>query len=464
MMYVLLLLTILLMWAVVYPLTDYEILSPPSLILLMFAFATILSIIGCLFWNDIQLSIEAYFVISVGCLGIVAAAIIFRRFSQVDDEPKRKNRGVSAIERIANASSGRWAVLIVFVLFAAAINLGEMLSLAHEAGYSGTSFMDTAQWARGNISSLLTSGAGDSDESYSAISSALNKVITFCGYAAVIGIAAKIKMKKRKLLGYFAVSMLLLLASGFSLLKGGRDTIAHYIVAFLIALFAFYILDSENRKKTSLKFLKIGIVAVLVALPLFYLALEVVGRTRSVSLFDYVSFYFGGGIPSLSYAIDTFPVNYDDAFSGEKTFTQLYALMNKIGLVGPVDAYADTFIKLNGHSSNIFTCFYRYYCDFGYIGVFLFSGLATLVFCACFSVLKNSPSMTLKIVAVYICSYTADVAREEFIFSRLLSASLVWAIVASVFIAFILLYSRKTTLSLSVQRKSEKLNHDSILL
>lgn len=463
MMYALLLLTILLMWAVVYPLTDYEILSPPSLILLMFAFATALSIIGCFFWNDIQLSIEAYFVISVGCLGIVVAAIIFRRFAQADNEPKKRDKGVCAIERIANISSGRWILLIIFVLVAAAINIGEMFSLAHEAGYSGTSFMDTAQWARGNVSSLFTSGVGDSDGSYSAVSSALNKVITFCGYAAVVGIAAKIKMKKRRFSGYFAVTMLLLLASGFSLLKGGRDTIAHYIVAFLIVLFAFYILDSDDRKKTSLKFLKIGIVAIVIALPLFYLALELVGRTRSVSLFDYISFYFGGGIPSLSYAIDAFPANYDNAFSGEKTFTQLYALMNKIGLVGPVDAYADTFIKLNGHSSNIYTCFYRYYCDFGYIGVFLFSGLATLVFCGCFNALKSSPSVSLKIVTVYICSYTADVAREEFIFSRLLSASLLWAIIASIFIAVILLYSRKSALSLSAQDKREKSKRDSIL-
>lgn len=454
MTYILLLLTILLIWAIAYPLTDYALLSPPSLILLMFAFATLLALIGCAYWNQVSLSTEAYFIVTVGCIGVLAAAFIAKNLFRANESASVRQKAIQAIEHIARISQKRWLGLAGFVVIAAAINIGEMVALAQNAGYVGSSFMDIAQWARGNISSLLTSGSTDGDESYSTLSSALNKLIMFCGYAAVIGLAAKIRIAERGrgASDYAGIVLLFLVAAGFSLMKGGRDTIAHYIVAFLVALFAFYLLTSHDRNKTSLKFFKIGVVFVVVAIPLFYLALELVGRTRSVSLFDYTSFYFGGGLPSLSYALESFPTNVSEAFSGERTFTQLYAALSKIGLIGPVDAYADTFIKLDGHSSNIFTCFYRYYVDFGYVGVFLLSCLATLVFCWCFDLLTKSPSVAVKIVAVYVCSYAADVAREEFIFSRLLSASLLWAIIASVIIGFALTYRRQKKASVRNDR------------
>lgn len=442
MMYLVLLFTILLIWAVVYPLTDRVLLSPPSLILLMLAFASALSLIGCLYWNEVELSTSAYFVIVVGCLGVLVAALIARNLFLKNSSNKLKSPSRRIIVSIAHISASRWLVLSLFIVIAALVNIQEMMMLAQEAGYSVSNFMDAAQWARGNVTSLLTSGSGDADESYSALASGLAKIITFCGYASVIGIAAKIKDQQKNFSNYYAVALLLLLTVAFSLLKGGRDVVAHYVVAFLIALFAFYLVDSKNRAKTSMQFLKIGVIAVIIALPLFYFALELVGRVRSVSLLDYISFYFGGGIPSLSVALEQFPLYFNDPVSGEKTFTQLYSLLNKIGLIGPVDAYADTFVMLNGHSSNIFTCFYRYYCDFGYIGVFLFSGLATLVFSFCFKMLESSPSFAMKIISVYICSYAADVAREEFVFSRLLSASLLWAIIAGVIIGCVLMYKR----------------------
>lgn len=441
MSYLVLFLTILLLWMVVYPITNHSLFAPPSLILLMFAFGTGLAVLGELYWNDVELSLEAYLVVVVGCLGVVLAAIIAKRIFRYTYPPKTIELGQITIEKIANIADSRWGILAVFVVGGALFNIVEMVLLAQAAGVYSSNIMEIAQWARGNTSTLLTSG-NDETESYSAVSSGLTKLIVFCGYAAVIGLAAKIKCKIKKRRSYYAVSILLLLTCAFSLLKGGRDTVAHYVVAFLIVLFAFYVFDSKNRNKTSFDFAKIGLVTIVIALPLFYFALELVGRTRSVPLFDYVSFYLGGGIPSLSYILDNPTLAPIDSIPGERTFTQFYALLDKIGIIGGINEYAGNYVRVGNHSSNIFTCFYRYYVDFGYIGVFILSGLSTLVFCACFQALEKNPSISIKIFALYICSYTVDVIREEFIFSRLLSASLLWAIIASLAIGWVLTYDR----------------------
>lgn len=454
MSYLLLLLTIILIWAVVYPVTNYALLSPPSLILLMFAFATLLATIGEAYWNRVEVTPEAYFVILTGCLGVLVAAVVARGLFPDGFRLKSTTKGISAIKKIADIPDRGWYALCLFVVIAAALNIWEMVSMSQAAGFSSTNIMEIAQWARGNVTTLLTSGSEDT-ESYSALSSALTKIITFCGYAAVIGLSAKIKCKKRRRTDYYSVICLLVLSSAFSLLKGGRDTIAHYVVAFVIVLFAFYIIDSKNRNKTSLQFVKICAIALLITLPLFYFALELVGRLRSVPLLDYISFYLGGGIPSLSYALEHPPVADSMAFPGERTFTQLFALINKIGFDIPVDTYAGAFIKLGNHSSNIYTCFYRYYYDFGFVGVFLFSSLSTLVFCACFQAVEKNPSMPVKIFALYVCSYAADAVREEFIFSRLLSASLLWAIIASLIIGGILMYT-KVNAGFQLTRKKDR--------
>lgn len=78
-------------------------------------------------------------------------------------------------------------------------------------------------------------------------------------------------------------------------------------------------------------------------------------------------------------------------------------------------------VDMGGHGCNIFTGFARYYLDFGLAGVVVLSALSGLLMTLVFDRAQTYGHPLFVVFAGYLAAYAFDFAREEFIFSRLLS-------------------------------------------
>ena len=126
-------------------------------------------------------------------------------------------------------------------------------------------------------------------------------------------------------------------------------------------------------------------------------------------------------------------------FLGIRTFYYLAAIMYKIGIIQNFPSYSIAWVNLDGNSSNVFTCFGRYYADFGIIGVVILSIAAGFILTAIFNVACRTKYDLFILLSVYISPYVFDMAREEFVFSRLISPTQIIAILIMLLIAYFLL-------------------------
>ena len=338
--YVLVLIVFLLAWLISFLICDCEILAPPSLMLIMFVLATSLSIVGLGSWNAISLSPEAICCFVVMAISIVFGAVVFKAIL-----PKRSLRSVartsydlvsSFCERVISIGMSRWLILIVVLIVGVLVYSGELVALADQNGMTSANYFSKARWVREHYNVTFSTESLDSGAGFSGIASRFQQIIMFSGYVGALVIAACVWKRAEKKY-YVGPTIVLLIACAFALLKGARGDIVHYVLALVIALFAFKMSNTKSKAETSKRFALAGAVLLMVVLVLFYLG-GVLLRSTGANLVDYVSFYFGCGIPSLSSILEE--SSNASTMLGSTTFSQLFISLYKYGFVDTVQANA----------------------------------------------------------------------------------------------------------------------------
>ena len=211
----------------------------------------------------------------------------------------------------------------------------------------------------------------------------------------------------------------MLLAAGcFALSKGGRGTIIMYAVAVVAIWYILKLRDVQDARAFTLRvILACAALAILLA-GVLYVTGTLVGRKAGSGFIEYITFYFGGSVPSLQILLDQ---GAPAAEPGMRTFYGISNLAYKFGLVDTLPSYSIAWVDAGGHGSNIFTCFARYYLDYGYLGVGVLSLLSGALMAAVYRAARGSNAAWLVAIAGMLSPYVFDMAREEFVFSRLLS-------------------------------------------
>lgn len=156
-----------------------------------------------------------------------------------------------------------------------------------------------------------------------------------------------------------------------SLMVSGSRTNA---VALLIgAIIMYFIIRSKANKPITIRnanagfaiFIPLAVVLVLIG---FFESLTLLGRNEETDFFYYIAIYLSAPMRNLDLAISNGIVHSD--FWGQLTFKYLYPTLEKINVVPSEASYgAFPYISFNGYFlGNVYTTFYAFIVDFGFIG------------------------------------------------------------------------------------------------
>lgn len=413
--YVLLLFACVIAWLASLRVSSCELLAPGPIILLGFGISLTLSLIGWGRWNDVVLSVETICVVLTGLLSVVAAVFVS------STRPCFSKRIIRWGEFSLPEGRALWkyALLLFAVVFAIVLRVQETYAIAHSLGIAKTGYSEMAAAVRHATAAFMSADAMKLNVGFSFAERQMEKIVIAIGYVSAC-LMAKAASEKNKT-GLICSTVVLASACLFCLVAGGRGNIMYYGISLFVMYSIFAYRKTDDSKGLTKRLLIVGAAFALIVAVGMYFASAIVGRTARVDIIDYVSFYFGGSIPSLDLLLE----NYDapDLPPGVNTFYYLFAPLFKFGVIPSYPNYSLAWYQLGGISSNIFTCFARYYVDFGYIGVAVLSFAATYIMQAFYCLARRNGAAPCVLLAGYIGAYAFDCGREEFIFSRLLSTS-----------------------------------------
>lgn len=176
--------------------------------------------------------------------------------------------------------------------------------------------------------------------------------------------------KNNKINWIVLINIVICLLSTF--LEGSRSMAINYIL-FTIC-YGIYLVNYSNKfeksigSRTLIKIILVGVVI----LASFRLTAVFVGRdnTSSFSTMDYIALYTGAEIKNL----DTYIVEEkNSSFQlGKYTFSTLYSTFAPYLKLDSTTSFP--FKSVNGYNlGNVYTIFYHFYKDIGFLGVFVFS-------------------------------------------------------------------------------------------
>ncbi len=196
-------------------------------------------------------------------------------------------------------------------------------------------------------------------------------------------------------------------------LNSSRGVSIFLIISFLIDIYFASVKYKVNTRHSNWKYIIVVIIIGIIVLSLLQWSASLLGRNvENFTPFDYVSNYIGAQIKNLDIFIRTidFPVK-EDIFGKQTFYATLPTLSKILGL--NIGAYKLDlpFQVINGNSlGNVYTTFYPWLYDFGYIGVVILTGVMAIISQLIFNIarIKRKVSLSLsQIIYSYIGSFIA---------------------------------------------------------
>lgn len=381
--------------------------------------SVILAVIGVSSWNHVSIEWEPVVVVLAGStsllLGMEGADFIYRRANSL----RLRASGRASENDGASYSLPSWKYIVVDVvlILAIVVRIIETYKIGSQIGADMSSYSTVSSAVRGALETINTSEGMLVGTGFSLVERQLEKVATAAGYVAAGLLAISLVRRSRQRAAHELVAISL--SCIFCLVSGSRTAIAYYVVAFLVSLFISMPCHEGKQKRLSAIFLISCTAVAAIGAVVFYQASALVGRGTTSGLLEYITFYFGGGIPSFQHLLSS--GNLPSLAPGILTFYYLFAVPYKIGLIDTYPSYSISWVDMGGHPSNIFTGFARYYLDFGLPGVIILCFFSSFIMTVVYREAKRKAWPPLIIFAGFLGGYAFDFAREEFFFSRLMS-------------------------------------------
>lgn len=195
----------------------------------------------------------------------------------------------------------------------------------------------------------------------------INRFLIILAYFSLFDLANRFILKKH-MINMFLNAFILMIVFINTILQSSRSNIVYLIISLFVYINIFYI--RKNRTRLSNKItVRIFIIAG-IGLLFFGILGSFMGRPGQDEPLMVICRYFSTGIMGLNHvcSIDHF---YNSKMFGEATFSGIWRCINDY-VVDIGYNYEQEFSFYNGYSlGNTYTGFYRYYSDFGGIGVII---------------------------------------------------------------------------------------------
>ena len=337
--------------------SNQDLFSPAVLFTAPFAVASLNLLFNISRW-DVKLNFVTYLVIICGTLCFLLGCAIVSVTNQ------QRQRCVAARGNVLepltemNMSPTILSLWIIFQTISFVICVQATSSIARRNGYGGTIFEQIGGYKYLGTHTTVSVSLG----------TVPNILYSICCNAGYIWFYVLIR-------NYFATKKInklllinLLFSAVFDLSKGGRQSVIQLLTAGVF--FYFYFFKKANvRKKLPLKTVLLFATAAILVVSTFQLLGGVLGRKSGADFNHYIAIYLSAPIRNLDAYLKN-PHNEADIF-GQMTFIRfINYLGNKVHVdqwIYPLDL---PYLYANGKScGNVYTTFYAYIYDFGYMGV-----------------------------------------------------------------------------------------------
>lgn len=412
-------------------LNGFEIVSPVSLMLLGLSLADALAIIGRGSWNCFGLSFRVFLIVVTGSVALLLGSFLANRtsipiYGRVASESGH-------LSKTTFVALWKYIVLMLLVIVAIALRMSETYRLANELGVDTSSYSAAAKAVRSAYAAINSSDGMQAGKGFSFLSKQMGKVESCVTYIAVYLLARAFVNRNKKEIG--ASFVLVAACWCYVIISGSRGDMLYQGIAFAVILYILLLRNGYPVKKLTLRFFLAGAVLGVILSVGFWLSSALVGRKASSGFVEYISFYFGCGLPSFESILESGDV--PQATPGLRTFYYIFALLYRFGIVSSYPSYSITWVTLGTHPSNIFSGFARYYLDFGIVGMIILSFISSFILTKVYRFAKNTAGCIAIILAGYFCAQCFDFAREEYLFSRFFStSSVVWLFILVVLVLF----------------------------
>ena len=289
-----------------------------------------------------------------------------------------------------------YVCLFVLLIVATAVTFFEERKLVLANGYGGS-------WSEviGSYNDLTKfSDTGVTPSGLASLVSGLMQGLAYIlGYLFVMD--RVYGERKRSKVVLFVLTVMLLMVSGSR---------TNSVALLLGTVIMYFIIRSKANKPITVRNANAGFAILIpftIALVLigFFESLTLLGRNEETDFFYYIAIYLSAPMRNLDLAISNGIVHSD--FWGQLTFKYLYPTLEKINVVPSEASYgAFPYISFNGYFlGNVYTTFYAFIVDFGFIGCLIAVAIMGLISQCTFLVALYSRSSYS--VAVIIYAYMA---------------------------------------------------------
>ena len=319
---------------------------------------------------DYEMTAAAFTVILMGCLLFTTSAELFERAA-----PKHVDCGDDRDSRLPFSKTYALA-LTVFVLVVMFFSLRLIVQAYPSDSLSGSI-------ARYNSVVKFTD---DGTDAFPSPWDKLRNLASMAGYLFAFYFAQSVVEKDRAAFGISLAGTVV--ACVFQVISASRTMAVGYIFCFVVS----YVMLRRHRDGRLPKVRVKTILMIVAAVSLFlvsfqFVAQTVQGRSTSSDPLVYISAYIGAEIPNLDCFLQAGGADTNPVIWGYMTFRNTIRWIGQqFGIVDFIYQYDLPFNVINGVSTgNVYTTFYAFIYDFGYVGFVLLTALMAIVSQAVYS-------------------------------------------------------------------------------
>ena len=340
----------------VYTLGKQSIISPSFLFMVPFSFSAFWLILNISRWS-VRLNFNTYLVIVGGSLSFLAGVFI------ASSNRKIKMRRFTGILKLKRDPFDSMIPTILFLgilvieTVVLILSLLKIRSIVHQNNYRGTLSAEIF-WFR-NLGMYTTTST--------SLGQALDWAYQFnmsAGYILIYILMHRITRKQKV---NISIVLCLIVTFATGLIRGGRQSTVQIIIAGL-CYYLLFILSAKGRQSLPWKAIitALGLVAIIAVS--FQTVGKILGRTVQADFMQYLAVYISGSIRNLNEWLKS-PHSLPGIF-GKMTFASIYPYLGrKFGRQDWIYVLDLPYLTANNRNSgNIYTTFYAYIYDFGYVG------------------------------------------------------------------------------------------------
>lgn len=361
-----LLLGILLLILLIYYIVSNQYTSPFAIVVVSFILALIGSLIGDHIWGITVNGDQSVSIIIIGLLSFSIGSLVVTLING-----KYRIAPISSSE--LNCPSyilNNRATLIALTIIIGTIYIyfSDIRRLVSSIGYSGN-ILEIISIYRNYIIQSQQGAVFDTTSQISALSGFLFRCVEVIATFVVINYVF-LDSDRRKRYASQYIAIILASVAAFFLCGGSRSPIIHYVIAGIVAIGIKY--TREHAVIPLAQIVKF-VLALILILSVFVGLSTIRGEELRLSIFGYITFFFGSGISSLNYVLST-ANEYAPSF-----LSSLYDLLDRLGITTP-QISNNIWIQFDGYSSNVFTGFFPYYTQGGLLAVAVYGLCLGIVF------------------------------------------------------------------------------------